>query len=569
MMEKQATGIDMFDAITHGGLPQRHLTLISGAPGSGKTVLALQILAQSAHKHDERAVFVAFEECTSMLMDTSTGFDWNLAGLVDSHIAMVDADVNSFELASRSFDIGGLLATAQARAESMNASRVVFDGIDVLLGLLQDRRDAQRELYRLRAWLRETGLTIIITAKDENDTPLYGAYPGFLDYVADCVIHLGFRGTNRAELFQRSLQILKYRGSAHPSHPIPFVVTERGLELLCGSDIRFTHPVFLNRLPTGVKELDEMLDGGYLQGSSTLISGVPGTAKTTLASAFAAAAAARGEPTLLVSFDEAEDQIIRNVRSVGLDLSTPRDAGLLHIVSLRASGASAEQRFITIRRLIEDVQPRHLIVDPLSALVKASGEEVAGTVADELLVRCKQLGMTVIMTTLLGGAGAAEETDSHISTIADNWINLSYNILGGERNRALTVIKARGTAHSNQVRELILEHAGLRLEDVYTSGGSVLMGTARMEREHNERELERHRIEEHDRFVHELENGIHAMQEQQRELSRQLDKQEAALSAAIQSEAERQSERGGLHHSIRSSRSRSRTNDEQTSGEDC
>ncbi len=302
----------------------------------------------------------------------------------------------------------------------------------------------------------------------------------------------------------RELRVLKYRGSSFRGNEFPFVIGQTGIEVAAfGMDAPEVQ-VSTERISTGVERLDTMFGGGYLRGTSVLITGAPGTAKSSLAACFAAAACARGERTVLISFDEATAEIVRNMASINVELQQYVDSGLLCLYADRTETGTAEEHLIQLRNIIRNHEPRCLVVDPLSAMIKAGGHLNALSVASRLLALTKASGITSVFTSLLEGSDPSQESSPlAISTIADTWIHLSYLVQGGERNRALTIIKSRGTSHSNQVRELILTGEGITLSDVYSVGGAVLMGTLRWERELQERnegirrqsELERKRRE--------------------------------------------------------------------------
>lgn len=322
-----------------------------------------------------------------------------------------------------------------------------------------------------------------------------------------------------------------------------------------GQSSRLEYEVSTERVGTGIPRLDTLIGGGYIRGSGILVSGEPGTAKTTLSASLAFHACQAGEKVLFVSFDEAAGQIVRNMRSVGMDLEPFRESGLLQVVGFRASGVSAESHYIEIRSLLDSHQPRHLIVDPISALTKAGGREMAGDVAERLLDLTRSRGITTMMTTLLEAmAGTEEETQSHVSTIADTWINLSYNVVHGERNRALTIVKARGTAHSNQVRELQMGSKGISLADVYTAGGEVLMGTARVEREAEEQLGRMRREAEYEMEEQRIRGAVQNAEERIRTLKLELESHARELDLLQLNRAQLEQSRSERNQQVRESR---------------
>jgi circadian clock protein KaiC len=493
VVEKAPTGIPGFDDITGGGLPRGRTTLVVGGPGAGKTIFALSCLANGARDHHEPGIFVAFEENARQLTVNAAPFGWDLPALErDRRLVLLDAQLSPSVVQTGDFDLGALLAVLAAQVEDMGARRVVFDGVDVLLTLLNDPVAERREVFRIHEWLQEQGVTGILTTKaaEGGETPLTERY-SFLQFMVDCVVELHHRLADRVAL--RSLRVRKYRGSGFAEGEFPLVISRRGIEVSTFGPAELAYPVFDERLTTGVDRLDAMLDGGYYRGSSVLISGAPGTAKTTLAALYVEAACRRGERALYVSFEESAAQLVRNVRSVGIDLGAQVEAGRLTVRAIRTEAKSAEAHLVDIQACIDDVGPQHLVLDPLSSLASTGGHVAAMHASLRVIDLAKSLGITVVCTSLVSGDAPTEATAAEVSTVADTWIHLSYLVRGGERNRTLTVVKSRGTRHSNQVRELILSDHGVTLADVYTAGGEVLVGTARREREEELRERERRR----------------------------------------------------------------------------
>jgi circadian clock protein KaiC len=505
-LEKALTGIEGFDEITYGGLPRGRTSLIIGSPGSGKTVFALQTLVNGARQWREPGIFVAFEENSKQIITNAASFGWDLNALTENRLFFLDARMSTDTIRTGPFDLTGMLASLDAKAREMGARRIVFDSIDVLLTMLNDPIGERQEIYRLHEWLNSTGLTGIITTRGDPQSSPDSQRFGFIQYTTDCIVQLVMRVTERVAL--RELRVLKYRGSTFRGNEFPFVIGQAGIEVAAFGEEREVQ-VFTERISSGVERLDTMLNGGYLRGTSVLITGAPGTAKSSLAGAFTAAACQRGERTLLVSYDEAGAEIVRNLASIGLDLQPYIDNGLLCFYASQTQSGSAEEHLIRLRNLIRTYDPRCLVVDPLSAMIKAGGHLNALGVAIRLLALTKTAGITSVFTSLLEGSDPSQESSPlRISTIADTWIHLSYLVQGGERNRALTIVKSRGTRHSNQVRELLLSDEGITLADVYSAGGAVLMGTLRWERELLEQNEEVKRQAELERKRREFELAI-------------------------------------------------------------
>jgi circadian clock protein KaiC len=476
------SGVEGFDAIADGGLPRGGITVILGGAGAGKTIFGLQVLARGADD-GESGVLVAFEESTKRILANVASFVWG-GEPFKSRIHVVDAQLTQSVETAGEFDLIGLLAMVSAQARKSGARLVVFDGVDVLLGYLGSGTLIRREIFRLRDWVYESGLSAIVTAKAEAEEGRPLVDYDFLQFMADCVVTMHHRVVHGTAM--RSIRVAKYRGAAHSSNEFPVTITRAGLGVAANTTSQLAHAVSTERVSTGVERLDAMLSGGYHRGSSVLITGVPGTAKTSLAAAFAEAAGRRGERTLFISFDEAPEQIVRNVASIGVDLRPHLDSGVLQLRSFRARAENPEIHVANLRSLLRELEPRNLVVDPLSALSRHGTDSEAAAI--EVLDFAKSAGVTIVNTSLLGNAvPLTEQTPLNLSTIADTWLHVSYLIQGGERNRALTIIKARGTGHSNQVRELILTNGGITLSDVYSVGGEVLMGTLRWEKENDAR----------------------------------------------------------------------------------
>lgn len=481
-VSKMLTGIQGFDEITEGGLPRGRTTLVMGGPGSGKTVFALQTLALGTRNSKEAGIFVAFEESASQIVGNASTFGWDLPALFKKKLFFMDAQLTPDVVKSGGFDLIGLLTIIEAKAVQMHATRVVFDGIDVLLSLLDDPTAERREIYRVRDWLLRTGLTGIITQK-VSDVETDRRY-SFLQFMVDCVVVLRHQVVSGSAF--RTLRVMKYRGSAFAGDEFPIALTTQGMQLTHRGPTELKYKVSNERISSGLPRLDHMLRGGYYRGSNVLISGAPGTAKSTLCGLFAAAACSRGEHTLYVSFDEGADQIVRNLRSVGVQLGPYLESGILRMYSTRTRGPNVEDQYSALRAKVREHKPRCLIVDPLSALSTKLSHLASADAAQQFLDFLKSEEITVVNTSLMDGISTDEATATGISTIADTWIHLSYVVQDGERNRALTIVKSRGTGHSNQVRELTLADDGVTLTDVFVAQGKVLMGVARWEWEQEE-----------------------------------------------------------------------------------
>ncbi|HTA66371.1 MAG TPA: circadian clock protein KaiC [Xanthomonadaceae bacterium] len=489
---KSPTGISGLDEITGGGLPTGRTTLMVGGPGSGKTIFALQFLVHGARECNEPGIFVAFEETGARIITNAEGFGWNLPELRPKQLDFIDAQPSPDLIQSGNFDLGGLLAVLEAECESMGARRIVFDAIDIMLALLPDAAAKRREVYRLHEWLLAHELTGLITAKaggdETNSTPISEQPFGFMQFMVDCAVMLNHSVV--LGVSQRNLRVQKYRGSSFDENESPFVIGNRGFEVAVARPLgRGLLNVSKERVSSGVERLDTMLGGGYYRGATVLITGFPGTAKTTLSGAFAEAACVRGERTVFVSFDADSNEVVRDLGSVGIRLDRHVESGMLRMISARTVTGSAETYLVRIKTLAKEHAARCVVIDPVSTWTKSGDGLSAHSVAERLVDWSKAEGITLLCTSLLDELSHREEggTSLQISTLADTWIHVDYLVQAGERNRGLSIIKSRGTSHSNQVRELVLSNDGVTLADIYTAGGEVLMGTLRWEKESAER----------------------------------------------------------------------------------
>jgi circadian clock protein KaiC len=489
---KAASGITGLDEITRGGLPRGRTTLLVGGPGSGKTILGLQFLVHGARHCKEPGIFVAFEETSQRIAGNARSFGWDLPALQKSEsLVFLDVQPGPDLVQSGTFDLVGMIAALEAQTKAIKAQRVVFDALDMVLALLPDAATRRREVYRLHEWLLSRGLTGVMTAKAGVDETSAAAEPqplGFMQFMVDCVAIL----THKLVLgvSQRNLRVQKYRGTSFDENESPFLIGESGVELAVARTLGHAESsVTSERVSSGVTRLDTMLGGGYYRGASVLITGFPGTAKTTLSGAFAEAACRRGERTVFVSFDSDGAEVMRNLTSVGIRLQRYAKSGSLRIISARTITGSAETYLVRIKAMASEHKARCVVIDPVSTLSKSGNELTAHSVAERLIDWSKASGTTLVCTSLLDEMSSQSEGGSplQISTLADTWIHLNYLVQAGERNRGMSIIKSRGTAHSNQVRELILSEAGVTLADTYSAGGEVLMGTLRWEKESAER----------------------------------------------------------------------------------
>ncbi|MDR6951130.1 circadian clock protein KaiC [Ancylobacter sp. 3268] len=484
------TGISGFDRMSGGGLPLARISAVIGGAGAGKTVFAMQSMI-SVVNAGGNGVFVSFEQSPHSIREGFMAFDWNAEDLFGSdRICILDGRMRSDVAISGGFDIAGLLASVGGAFPPGQASCIVFDGIDALLSLLESTALQRTELLRMQEYVEQLSSTVILTLKSYPNVT--GGFEEVALYMSDCVVELE-RNTEDG-LANRSLRIQKYRSSAHAQSRVPFLMTQKGIEIAAIEAEPKQPPITSERLSVGIARLDEMLAGGVYRGSSTLLSGSPGTAKTTLGASFLEACCNREERALAIFFDENPGEIVRNAASVRIDLERHVGSGLLRLHGMVDRSAGPDEFAHEIAEQVRDHHPRHLLIDPISIFTSSQSAQNA---VRRLLQLCKREGITVVMTSLLDRLnGENESSRSNVSTLCDNWIHLSYLVQSGERNRSLTVVKSRGTPHSNQVGELLLSNEGITIADAFTEDGAVLMGSLRWQKERaNEQDLRKAELE--------------------------------------------------------------------------
>jgi circadian clock protein KaiC len=489
-LKKAPTGIVGFDDITRGGLPKGRPTLVCGGAGSGKTLLAMEFLVRGALLFDEPGVFMAFEETSEELAKNVASLGFNLPDLVARKKILIDhvhIERNEIEETGE-YDLEGLFIRLGQAIGSIRAKRVVLDTIEALFSGLPNPAIVRAEIRRLFRWLKAKRLTAIITAEQGTNT---FTRHGLEEYVSDCVIFLDHRV--RDQLSTRRIRIVKYRGSAHGTNEFPFLIDERGITVMPITSLGLKHVVTDERVSSGIQRLDLMLGGkGYYRGSSILVSGTAGTGKTSIAACFADASCRRGERCLYFAFEESESQVIRNMRSIGMDLEKWLKKGLLKFHAERPTIYGLEAHLAEMMRMIQEFKPEAVVVDPVSNLRTVAVETDVKSMLMRLLDMLKEERVTCLFTSLTpGGSATLEETEVGISSIADTWLMLRDIELGGERNRGMYILKSRGMAHSNQIREFLLTDSGVDLVDVYVGPGGVLTGSARMSQESREKAEER------------------------------------------------------------------------------
>jgi circadian clock protein KaiC len=484
-LPKAPTGIQGLDEITGGGFPRGRPTLICGSAGAGKTLLAMEFLVRGATEYNEPGVFMAFEETAPELTQNVRSLGFDLDELAKEKKLVIDfVRIERSEIdETGDYDLEGLFIRLGAAIEAIGARRVVLDTIENLFAGLQNQGILRAELRRLFRWLKDRGITAVITA-ERGDGAL--TRHGLEEYVSDCVILLDHRVTDQVST--RRLRIVKYRGTAHGTNEYPFLIDEDGFSVLPVTSLGLQHQVSEERISSGVPRLDTMLSGkGFYRGTTILVSGTAGTGKTSLAASFVDAACRRGERCLYFSFEESSSQIIRNMRSIGLDLEQWFKKKLLQFHSSRATFYGLEMHLAIIHKIVQDFQPKVVVLDPIGSLIQAGNQRDAHTMIIRLIDFLKQRQVTAFLTNLTSGGEALERTDVEISSIVDTWLFTRDIELDGERNRALYVLKSRGMAHSNQLREFLLTPQGVDLLDVYVGPEGVLTGSSRLSQETREK----------------------------------------------------------------------------------
>jgi len=500
-LPKSLTGIQGLDEITDGGLPQGRPTLIYGSAGSGKTLLGVEFLINGATKYNETGVLMTFEETAEEITQNVASLGWDIEQLVRDrkllldHVAVPVRDIDF----SGSYDLEGLFIRLNSAIQEIGAKRVVLDTLEVLFSTME-HHIVRSELRRLFSWLKSQGVTAIVTGElGSNNSTLQGIE----EYVSDCVIRLEQRTIE--DLATRHLQILKYRGSKHGSNEYPFLINEDGISVVPITSVGLNSGVSDERISSGVPRLDTMLGGlGYYRGSCILVTGKAGTGKTSLASYFASATCDRGERVLYLASDESPQQMLRNQRSIGLDLQPHIDQGLLRFESVRPTAYGLEMRLANIYNWVQEFQPYLVIIDPMSNLSTSNNIKQTKNFLMRLIDLFKSSQITVFFTDLLTVNGALEASEAGIPSLMDTWIELRTLENNGERNRALYILKSRGMQHSNQVREFVLNNQGIELLDVYLGESDFLIGSARIAQEAKDRMEKLNRCQELERKKRQL-----------------------------------------------------------------
>jgi circadian clock protein KaiC len=502
-LQKCPTGIKGLDEITGGGFPQGRPTLVCGGTGCGKTLLAMEFLIRGATEFSEPGVFMSFEEKSDELAKNfaSLGFDLN-ALAADKKIALDYIHIDRSEIEETGeYDLEGLFIRLSYAIDSIGAKRVALDTVEALFSGFSNEVILRAELRRLFGFLKSKGVTAVITGEQgEKSLTRFGLE----EYVADCVIFLNHKVEQ--QIATRRMRIVKYRGSAHGTNEYPFLIDEQGFSVMPISSIGLDHAASSERVSSGIPRLDTMLgEKGYFRGSSILVTGTSGSGKTSMSAHFVDAACRRGERCLYFAFEESRLQIIRNMRSIGIDLEQWVNKGLLEFRNSRPSLYGLEMHLVTMHKAIEAFKPAIVVVDPISNLVAAASEMEVKSMLSRLIDFLKMEGITAFCTDLTSAGSSLERTDVGISSLIDTWLLLQVIEGSGERNRGLYILKSRGMEHSNQVREFRLSNHGAILQDVYVGTGGVLTGAGRVAQEAKEKAEAMERNQEIERKQRDIE----------------------------------------------------------------
>ncbi|KQS33764.1 circadian clock protein KaiC [Dyadobacter sp. Leaf189] len=528
-LPKAPTGINGLDQITLGGLPKGRPTLICGGAGSGKTLMAMEFLVHGAQKFNEPGVFVAFEEKSEELAQNVMSLGYDLKQLEQDKLIKIDhVHVERHEIEETGeYNLEGLFIRLGYAIDVIGAKRIVLDTLESLFSGLGNQAILRAELRRLFQWLKEKQVTAVITG-EQGDANL--TRQGLEEYVSDCVILLDHRIENKVST--RILRIVKYRGTVHGTNEYPFLIDEEGISVLPVTSLMLDNDVSSNKISSGISTLDKMLGGtGFYEGSSILVSGTAGTGKTSIAANFADQACKDGRKCIFFAFEESPQQIIRNMRSINMDLQKHVDDGLLYFKASRPTLNGLELHLLSMTKMIEDVKPQVIVMDPITNLITVGSTSEVKSLLIRLIDYLQSKQITVMFTALALKDNRSEQSDEGISSLVDSWLLVRDIESNGERNRGMYVMKSRGMKHSNQVREFLISDTGIKLVDVFLGPGGVLTGSAREEQQLLEKTgiaLRDHAVTRKDREIERkkfvLESKIASLREEFESVQEELNK---------------------------------------------
>jgi len=484
-IKKTPTFIHGLDEILRGGLPKNRTTVINGSAGSGKTVLGLEFIYRGAQA-GEPGIFVCFEETPEQLRENAATFGWDIPALEAKNlIFLYDGTIKPEVIISGSFSLKGLLAVIAGKKQEMNAMRIVIDALDVVFRFFDSPAAVRNELHMLNDWLANEGMTTLLTVRPSK-RPEAIAYEEFFESMGDCVIKMDIRVVE--QITTRRLRVIKYRGSDYERNEYPYAITSTGLLATPISTVGLKHKPLGRKMSTGIKELDKILHGGYSKGSCILFAGEPGTGKTIMVSTFIEHACRKGDRILYIGFEESEDALVNNVSNAGINLKPHINDGKLFFITNYPEAMGAEEHFIRAVKKIDMFKPTHVVVDAISACPRMGGKLAAFEYLMRLLNHCKERGITIFLINQLSGSGTyLEISGNSISSMIDTVIYMKYVMCPGETNRVLQILKSRGSGHSNQKHEYLITDNGIKILEICSGKGEMLTGTARIEKEEEEK----------------------------------------------------------------------------------
>jgi circadian clock protein KaiC len=535
-LSKTPTGIMGFDEITGGGLPKGRPTLVCGSAGCGKTLFGMEFLVRGATQFNEPGVFMSFEETNEELIKNVTSLGFDLENLIKQKKVSLDhVHIERSEIEDTGeYDLEGLFIRLNYAIDSIGAKRVVLDTIESLFAGLPNQMILRAELRRLFRWIKDKGVTAIITGERGEETL---TRQGLEEYVSDCVIVLDHRVTDQTST--RRLRVVKYRGSLHGTNEYPFLIDETGFSVLPVTSLGLNHIVSNERISSGIPALDKMLEGkGYYRGSTVLISGTAGVGKTSIAAHFAEAACRRGDRVLYFCFEESPNQLMRNMRSIGIKLEPWLRKGLLQFQATRPTFYGLEMHLAVTHKVVNVFKPDIVILDPINTFVIGEKEFEVKTMLMRIVDFLKAKSITALFTSLTSGDSSLESSDVGISSLIDTWLLLRDIELNGERNRGMYVLKSRGIANSNQIREFILTDHGVELREVFIGASGVLTGSARIAQEaHEDAQVLIHK-QEIERKKREIDRKRRALEAQILTLHTDFESEESEAVKMIETELE-------------------------------
>ncbi len=479
LLPKCTTGIKGLDEITGGGIPKGRPTLICGNAGCGKTLIAMEFIANGAAYYNEPGLFIAFEETIEELKQNFFSLGFNLSELIKKKKIILDhIHIERSEIEETGeYDLEGLFIGIQNEIEEIGVKRIVLDTIEVLFAGLSNEAIIRAELRRLFKWLKDKGMTTIVTGeRGEGKLTRFGIE----EYVADCVITLENRVNERQAI--RNLRVIKYRGSSHGTNEYPFLINNNGISVLPITSVGLGHEAASQCISSGIPRLDTLLNGkGYFRGSSILVAGTAGSGKTTIAAHFAEAACRRGERCIYFAFEESSSQIIRNMKSVGINFDPMIKKDVFKFQNNRPQLLGLEAHLLNMHSLVDEYQPSVIVVDPITAIAEVGDKKEVRSMLMRLIDYFKYKKITAIYTSLAHAGDTLEKSEVDISSLMDTWIQLRELESGAERNRVMYILKSRGMAHSNQLREFQITSSGVNLIDVYLgTDGKLITGSSRI-----------------------------------------------------------------------------------------